>query len=112
MTEERTIKISVPIITEEEIRQIDNNIKTSVNQFVEQIVHNKELKIAQHIIQKLQEENNNKDKIISKIQNEVREHIGFENRLKKDNREPDMFNQGRFYVANNIKCILKQAKEV
>lgn len=48
-----------------------------------------------------------KDKIIDEIQKEVRDHIGFENRLKRDNREPDLFNQGRFYVANNIKNILK-----
>ena len=48
-----------------------------------------------------------KDKIIDEIQKEVRDHIGFENRLKRDNREPDLFNQGRFYVANNINNILK-----
>ena len=48
-----------------------------------------------------------KDKIIDEIQEEVRGHIGFENRLKRDNKEPDLFNQGRFYVANNINNILK-----
>ena len=48
-----------------------------------------------------------KDKIIDEIQEEVRGHIGFENRLKRDNREPDLINQGRFYVANNINNILK-----
>lgn len=48
-----------------------------------------------------------KDKIIDEIQKEVRDHIGFENRLKRDNREPDLFNQGRFYVANNINNIMK-----
>lgn len=48
-----------------------------------------------------------KDKQIDEIQKEVRDHIGFENRLKRDNKEPDLFNQGRFYVANNINNILK-----
>lgn len=48
-----------------------------------------------------------KDNTLNKVQEEVRDHIGFENRLKRDNREPDMFNQGRFYVANNINNILK-----
>ena len=48
-----------------------------------------------------------KDKMIDEIQEEVLDHIGFENRLKRDNREPDLFNQGRFYVANNINNILK-----
>lgn len=72
----------------------------------------KDIEAILNLIQKLQEENNNKDKIIDLIQKEISEHIGFENRLKRDNREPDMFNQGRFYVANNIRHILKQAKEV
>lgn len=53
------------------------------------------------------EEIEKKDKIIDEIQKEVRDHIGFENRLKRDNKEPDLFNQGRFYVANNINNILK-----
>lgn len=48
-----------------------------------------------------------KNKIIEEIREEVLDHIGFENRLKRDNREPDLFNQGRFYVANNINNILK-----
>lgn len=48
-----------------------------------------------------------KDKIIDEIQKEVRDHIGFENRIKRDNKDPDLFNQGRFYVANNINNILK-----
>lgn len=49
-----------------------------------------------------------KDKIIDEIQKEVRDHISFENRLKRDNKEPDLFNQGRFYVANNINNIMKR----
>lgn len=53
------------------------------------------------------EELEKKDKMIDEIQKEVRDHIGFENRLKRDNKEPDLFNQGRFYVANNINNILK-----
>lgn len=45
-------------------------------------------------------------KEIENIKKEVQEHIAFENRLKRDGLEPDLFNQGRFYVANNIKDIL------
>lgn len=43
---------------------------------------------------------------ISDIKKELKEHINFENNLKKNNIEPDLFNQGRFYVANNINKIL------
>ena len=66
-----------------------------------------DIKIMLNLIQKRQKEIEKKDKIINKVQEEVHDHIGFENRLKRDNREPDMFNQGRFYVANNINNILK-----
>ena len=59
------------------------------------------------VIQTQQAEIEKKDKMIDKIQKEVRDHIGFENRLKRDNKEPDLFNQGRFFVANNINNILK-----
>lgn len=48
-----------------------------------------------------------KDRIMNEIQKELSNHIGFENRLKRENKEPDLFNQGRFYVANNINIILK-----
>lgn len=47
-----------------------------------------------------------KDKMIDDIKLELREHLGFENRLKKENRKPDEFNQGCFYVAQNIKDII------
>lgn len=48
-----------------------------------------------------------KDRIINEIQKELSNHIGFENRLKRENKEPDLFNQGRFYVADNINNIMK-----
>lgn len=67
----------------------------------------RELKNTRKINEEHQKENEQKDKIIDEIQKEVRDHIGFENRLKRDNREPDLFNQGRFYVANNINNIMK-----
>ena len=54
---------------------------------------------------------NKQQKKIENIKKEVQEHIAFENRLKRDNTEPDLFNQGRFYVANNIKDIL-DGKEI
>lgn len=67
----------------------------------------KDIRIALNLIQNQQSELEKKNKMIELIKEEIRNHIGFENRLKRDNREPDMFNQGRFYVANNINNILK-----
>ena len=54
--EENTCKISIPLISDYEIRQIDNYFDDIVHQFTKQLVHDKDLAIAQHIIQKQQEE--------------------------------------------------------
>lgn len=75
--EENTYKISVPLISDNEIRQIDNYLDDVVHQFTEQLVHDKDLAIAQHIIQKQQEEieklrNKNKD-LLRKLRNRVKE---------------------------------------
>lgn len=63
------------------------------------------IKIIYNLIEKQQKE-------IENIKKEVQEHIAFENRLKRDGTEPDLFNQGRFYVANNIKDILDGKEKI
>ena len=86
-------------MTEEELKAIkhlknykyDNEVRQSID-------------IILNLIEKQQKE-------IKNIKKEVQEHIAFENRLKRDGTEPDLFNQGRFYVANNIKDIL-DGKEI
>ena len=90
-------------MNEEETREIlDNMSEQELNDFIFFV-----LKEVEKENQKLKTELKKKDKMIDEIQKEVRDHIGFENRLKRDNKEPDLFNQGRFYVANNINNILK-----
>ena len=37
-----------------------------------------------------------------------RKELAFERRLKRENREPDEFNQGRFYVSENIRKIIEE----
>ena len=54
--EENICKISVPLISDGEIKQIDSYLDDIVHQFTRQLVHDKDLAIAQHIIQKQQEE--------------------------------------------------------
>jgi len=41
-----------------------------------------------------------------KIDEFCRKELAFERRLKRENREPDEFNQGRFYVSENIRKII------
>lgn len=43
-----------------------------------------------------------------KIDEFCRKELAFERRLKRENREPDEFNQGRFYVAENIRKIIEE----
>lgn len=43
-----------------------------------------------------------------KIDEPCRKELAFERRLKRENREPDEFNQGRFYVSENIRKIIEE----
>lgn len=43
-----------------------------------------------------------------KIYNFCRRELAFERRLKREKRKPDEFNQGRFYVSENIRKIIKE----
>ena len=43
-----------------------------------------------------------------KIDEFCRKELAFERRLKRENREPDEFNQGRFYVSENIRKLIKE----
>lgn len=71
---------------------------------------NKELEEKETLYQKALSELVIADKMIDEIKLELREHLGFENRLKKENRKPDEFNQGCFYAAQNIKDIIDRRR--
>ena len=43
-----------------------------------------------------------------KIDEFCRKELAFERRLKRENRQPDEFNQGRFYVSENIRKIIEE----
>ncbi|MBO5004902.1 MAG: hypothetical protein J6D03_06655 [Clostridia bacterium] len=64
--EELSIKAS--LVMEDEIRYIDNNMETIVDTITKQIISGKDLAIAQHIIQKLQQENEANKKRIEELE--------------------------------------------
>ena len=68
------------------------------------IVLNKEelksLRTIKNLIEK-------QEKVIDEIKDYCNNDLSFERRLKRDKREPDLFNQGRFYTCQNIKDIIK-----
>ena len=52
--DDRVIKISMPLLTKEEITKIDNNFNEIVNEIKNQFIKEKDLAIAQYIINKQQ----------------------------------------------------------
>ena len=44
----------------------------------------------------------------NKIDEFCRKELAFERRLQRENRQPDEFNQGRFYVSENIRKIIEE----
>ena len=57
-------------VGQEEIRYIDNNMETIVDTITKQIISDKDLAIAQHIIQKLQQECEANKKRIEELEKE------------------------------------------
>ena len=63
--------VRIPLITEQELKRIDDNLDSITNELTKQIIHDKELAIAQHIIQKqkdkideLEQENKNLEMVL------------------------------------------------
>ena len=65
--EDNVFKASIPAITDDEIRAIDNNFDEIAHKFSETIMHDKDLIVAQRVIQNLRAEINKKDKIINQM---------------------------------------------
>ena len=89
----------------QEVEKENQKLKTELEKKNKQIEQYQNMLATNDMLHVLECEK--KDNMINEIQKEIRDHISFENRLKRDNKEPDLFNQGRFYVANNINNILK-----
>lgn len=81
--ENNKLSVSIPLITDEETRQIDNNFDNVIEQFNKQIIHDKDLAMAQYIIQKQQDKidqlESDKQKLIEKL---VKDKIELTEELK------------------------------
>ena len=77
----RAIKISMPLLTEEEMLKIDNNFNEIVDKIKNQFIKEKDLAIAQYIINKQQKELEQKestlDKVTDKLEEDAREEEGY-----------------------------------
>ena len=92
--DDRAIKISIPLLTEKEMLEIDNNFKEIVNKIKNQYIKEKDLAIAQYIINKQQKELEEKESILDKVTD----------KLKEIRRELD--DDGFGYYAQEITNIL------
>ena len=79
--DDRVIKISMPLLTKEEMTKIDNNFNEIVNEIKNQFIKEKDLAIAQYIIDKQQKELEQKetilDKVTDKLEEDAREKEGY-----------------------------------
>lgn len=84
---DNTFKISVPLISNEEIRNIDNNFENIIEEFTKSYVKEKELVIAQYIMQKQQNKidqlESEKQKLIEKLEEDKKE---INKKIKKNNK--------------------------
>lgn len=84
--EDNTFKISIPLITNAELNAIDNNLDDIVNLFTKQVIHDKDLLVAQHIIKrqkeyieqlenKVKKSETDKQKLIEKLEEQANRKI-------------------------------------
>ena len=73
--DDRAIKISMPLLTEKEMLEIDNNFNEIVNKIKNQFIKEKDLAIAQYIINKQQKELQQKESILDKVTDKLKEDI-------------------------------------
>lgn len=76
--EEGAIKISMPLLTQEEINGIDLNMNEIVNKFTKMLVKEKDFVIAQHIMQRQQEKIEKleqKESILDKVTDKLKEKL-------------------------------------
>ena len=71
----RAIKISMPLLTEEEMLKIDNNFNEIVDKIKNQFIKEKDLAIAQYIINKQQKELEQKESILDKVTDKLKQDI-------------------------------------
>ena len=64
---DRAIKISIPLLTEEEMLRIDNDFDEIVKSFTKQVIKEKDLAISQYIINKQEKELEQKESILDKV---------------------------------------------
>ena len=86
--------------TEEAIEILRNSKQLYLKEKIDSDILEKAIETLLTAYEKEKEKN-------EKIDEFCRKELAFEKRLKRENREPDEFNQGRFYISENIRKIIE-----
>lgn len=102
--ENNAFKISMPLITDEDMRKIDNNFENIVKEFTKIYVKEKDLVLAQYVMKKQQDKidklESDKQKLIEKLE----EAIDFAKTSK------DLISKAKIEVLENVLKIQKGEK--
>ena len=80
------------------------NIEESI-EYLKNYKYDNEVRQAIETLLTAYEKEKEKNKNIDEF---CRKELAFERRLKRENRQPDEFNQGRFYVSENVRKIIEE----
>lgn len=72
---EEGIRLTIPLLTQEEINKIDININEITEQFTKMVIKDKDLAIAQYIMDKQQKMLEQKQSILDKVTDKLKEDI-------------------------------------
>ena len=111
--EEGAIKISMPLLTQEEINGIDLNMNEIVNKFTKMLVKEKDFVIAQHIMQRQQEKIEKleqKESILDKV-TEFANKIATENAEKYNSENQKEVDFSEWNLALEILNIIEGEKK-
>ena len=70
-TEEIKIKVTLPLITNEEIKNIDNNLNDIVHKFIKMQIEQEDILLLQHIIEKQQNKIDKAFEYLSQFKNDM-----------------------------------------
>lgn len=103
-------KVTIPLITDDELNVIDNNLHTITDDFLKHMIRDKDLYLAQYIMKKLEEENQELKKQVDELELIVgiRQKRNLISKFDKEYDEEDKKkNPNRDYA-----CVTPDAEEV
>ena len=109
--DDRAIKISMPLLTEKEMLEIDNNFNEIVNKIKNQFIEEKDLAIAQYIINKQQKELQQKETILDKVTDNLEEVGNKYIKEYKDVEKLDLIQQNTT-VLQELSCVIDDIEDI